>query len=74
METHNPKEEVMTGTHPGTDLLANPTSTRSTQPLKYQAIGIKRQRPAPLGTERFSKAGEGARTLDIHVGNVTLYH
>jgi hypothetical protein len=21
-----------------------------------------------------SKAGEGGRTLDIHVGNVTLYH
>ncbi len=23
---------------------------------------------------RQMKAGEGARTLDIHVGNVTLYH
>jgi hypothetical protein len=26
------------------------------------------------GAEEMKKAGEGGRTLDIHVGNVTLYH
>ncbi len=37
-------------------------------------IGSKRQRPAPSGTGRISKAGDEIRTHDIHVGNVTLYH
>jgi hypothetical protein len=36
--------------------------------------GMKRHDPAPLGTGSSSQAGEGGRTLDIHVGNVTLYH
>jgi len=30
--------------------------------------------PAPHVTGSFIEAGEGGRTLDIHVGNVTLYH
>lgn len=35
---------------------------------------IKQQGPTPLGIGPSSEAGEGGRTLDIHVGNVTLYH
>lgn len=35
--------------------------------------GIKWHDPAPCGTGSFLEAGEGVRTLDIHVGNVTLY-
>jgi integrase len=37
-------------------------------------VGIKRKDPAPSGTGSLLQAGEGGRTLDIHVGNVTLYH
>ena len=31
-------------------------------------------RPGVVGHRVGLEAGEGARTLDIHVGNVTLYH
>jgi hypothetical protein len=34
----------------------------------------QQQDPTPLGIGPSSEAGEGGRTLDIHVGNVTLYH
>jgi hypothetical protein len=34
----------------------------------------QRHDPAPEGTGPEKRAGEGGRTLDIHVGNVTLYH
>jgi hypothetical protein len=29
---------------------------------------------SPSGNRPLREAGEGGRTLDIHVGNVTLYH
>ena len=40
------------------------------------SVGIwhKRTRPGTLRHRVVLEAGEGARTLDIHVGNVTLYH
>ena len=41
---------------------------------KSNGVGIKWHDPAPCGTGSFLEAGEGGRTLDIHVGNVTLYH
>jgi integrase len=37
-------------------------------------VGTRWHDPAPCGTGSFLEAGEGGRTLDIHVGNVTLYH
>ncbi len=37
-------------------------------------IEIERDTSRRRETGRRSKAGEGIRTLDIHVGNVTLYH
>jgi integrase/recombinase XerC len=44
------------------------------QVVEWQSDTIKRHDPAPSGTGSYSEAGEGGRTLDIHVGNVTLYH
>jgi integrase len=41
---------------------------------KIQGVSINRHGPSPSGNGPISKAGEGGRTLDIHVGNVTLYH
>ena len=32
------------------------------------------QQKTPSGKDGVNEAGEGGRTLDIHVGNVTLYH
>jgi integrase/recombinase XerC len=46
----------------------------SAQIERSSRFGIKRHDPAPCGTGSLSEAGEGGRTLDIHVGNVTLYH
>jgi len=43
---------------------------RQSQPLEMAAIGNKKPHPAGMG----KRAGDGARTHDIHVGNVTLYH
>ena len=34
----------------------------------------ERHDPASRDTGSLREAGEGGRTLDIHVGNVTLYH
>jgi hypothetical protein len=34
----------------------------------------KRHDPASCDAGSLFEAGEGGRTLDIHVGNVTLYH
>ncbi len=36
--------------------------------------GIQKRRPGVIWRQAFKTAGEGGRTLDIHVGNVTLYH
>jgi len=44
------------------------------QSRKMSALGTKKESPAPSGTGLLLTAGEGGRTLDIHVGNVTLYH
>jgi hypothetical protein len=41
---------------------------------KIECDAPKHHDPAPLGTGSLLQAGEGGRTLDIHVGNVTLYH
>ena len=46
----------------------------SRNPLFHQGFGPQGHDPAPCGTGSQEKAGEGIRTLDIHVGNVTLYH
>jgi integrase len=45
-----------------------------TQTVGKAGDGTKWHDPAPCGTGSFLEAGEGGRTLDIHVGNVTLYH
>ncbi len=50
------------------------TTIREQKPPKTPENCIKRHDPAPVGTGSESEAGEGGRTLDIHVGNVTLYH
>ena len=42
------------------------------RPFKRE-MGTKKQRPSPHGDRRSGKAGDGIRTHDIHVGNVTLY-
>ena len=54
----------------------NGVSTRGAyvQPRAMQEMAQTEKGPAPCGTAPLSEAGEGARTLDIHVGNVTLYH
>ena len=44
------------------------------QTVEQVGDGTKRHDPMPCGTGSLSEAGEGGRTLDIHVGNVTLYH
>lgn len=46
----------------------------SAQVIEPSKACIKRQGPTPSGIGPSSEAGEGGRTLDIHVGNVTLYH
>jgi hypothetical protein len=46
----------------------------SAQIAGTSGFGTKRHDPAPSGTGSLLEAGEGGRTLDIHVGNVTLYH
>ena len=35
---------------------------------------MENKKPGTLRHRVVKKAGEGGRTLDIHVGNVTLYH
>jgi integrase len=47
---------------------------KAQKPRFYPEKSLKMHNPAPGGTGSFTKAGEGGRTLDIHVGNVTLYH
>ena len=44
------------------------------QVVAGRAVGTKGQGPAPCGTGPWIEAGERGRTVDIHVGNVTLYH
>ena len=46
----------------------------ASKPADSLANVAKRNDPAPSGTGSSLQAGEGGRTLDIHVGNVTLYH
>jgi integrase len=56
---------------------APPTQSDSSDDSEVQrsnGVGIKWHDPAPCGAGSFLEAGEGGRTLDIHVGNVTLYH
>ncbi len=66
--------EATLGTGDVKSMLHEGREGTSPQPLISQGIGIKRERLAPCGTERFIQAGERGRTVDIHVGNVTLYH
>src|SRR5688572_23570608 len=46
------------------------------QSLAESTRAVTRRQPTknPVRLGRGSRAGEGGRTLDIHVGNVTLYH
>jgi hypothetical protein len=37
-------------------------------------LKVKTKGSGLIGRQAFKTAGEGGRTLDIHVGNVTLYH
>jgi len=46
------------------------SSGRSVSPVS----GSDWQQKTPSGRDGVNEAGEGGRTLDIHVGNVTLYH
>ena len=49
---------------------AGATGSRVTSHVKPN----EKPRPARDGVSLRFEAGEGGRTLDIHVGNVTLYH
>ena len=53
-----------TGSRVGTDASTRVSSNTRTENTRTQGVG--------LGF--FEKAGEGARTLDIHLGKVALYH
>ena len=44
------------------------------EPGKPQGLASETNNPAGGLAGSGRKAGEGIRTLDIHVGNVTLYH
>ena len=44
------------------------------QSKTQEGLGTNMHGLSLSGNRPSSKAGEGGRTLDIHVGNVTLYH
>jgi integrase len=62
------------GTNGKVAIAASESKKADAQVEEGNGDGIKWHDPAPCGTGSFLEAGEGGRTLDIHVGNVTLYH
>ena len=62
------------GTNESVASPTQPSEGGDSEVQQNNGVGIKWHDPAPCGTGSFIEAGEGGRTLDIHVGNVTLYH
>ena len=67
--TSERQEQASSDTDPAMVEAARSVKDDSHNPLRQERFVTQQHDPAPSGTGSSSKAGEGGRTLDIHVGN-----